>query len=213
MAAGHGDRQLFSGLDLVVANYPEIEQLVVTGASAGSVPTPLFAGLAADALPSKPDIVTFGDSSGAYPDVPAINEVIGSVWGTTTVIPDWPENKGLTTAAEYSFPGLYVQSGEHAPQVRFGRFDYAFDSTQAFFGSLAGIAPDDLVTLIDETEAQVESSGTNLAVYVAPGTQHTIMRSPEVYTMEVEGARLLDWLAELIAGPTPPDVHCVTCTT
>lgn len=207
----HGFTNATAGLDLVLANYPDAEQLVVTGASAGSVPTPLFAGLAADRYPETTDIVTFGDSSGAYPDVPAVNATIGALWGTTNVVPDWPANDGLT-GEDYSIPGLYRQTGLHAPNVRLARFDYAFDGVQAFFGGLAGIAADELVTLIDDTEALAESSGVELSVYVAPGDGHTIMRSGAVYELEVEGVRLIDWLTTLVSGETPGDVHCVECT-
>lgn len=198
-----------AALEHLLATYPTIEQLVVTGASAGSIPTPLFAALAADELPGA-DIVTFGDSSAAYPDVDAINEVIGTTWGTTNAIPDWPETAGLT-AADWSIPELYVYGGRHAPDVRFGRFDFAFDEVQATFGALAGVAADELVTLIDETEAQIEAAGPQLAAYVAPGTEHTIVGSDDFYTLEVEGVRLLDWFTELIAGGTPADVRCTVC--
>jgi hypothetical protein len=37
------------------------------------------------------------------------------------------------------------------------------------------------------------------------------MRSAEVYELEVEGARLIDWLTELFGGTSPADVHCVDC--
>jgi hypothetical protein len=199
-----------AGLDLLLANYPDAEQVVVTGASAGSVPTPLFAGLAADRYPDTTDIVTFGDSSGAYPDAGVINATIGSLWGTTNNLPAWPVAEGLT-AEEFSIPGLYVLAGTQAPEVRYARFDYAFDQTQAFFGSLAGVGADELVTLIDATEAQGETSGIEISAYVAPGSAHTIMRSPEVYELEVEGVRLIDWLTELFGGTSPADVHCVDC--
>lgn len=197
-----------SGLDYLVETYPDVEQLVVMGASAGSVATPLFAALAADRLPNA-EVITFGDSSGAYPDVPAVNETIGTLWGS--VIPDWPENAGLT-AAQWSIPGLYVQAGLHNPDIRFGRFDYAYDEVQSFFGALAGVGADQLVTLIDQTAAQAESTGVPLASYVAPGTDHTIVTQDAFYTMEVEGVRLADWFNELIDGDTPPaDVRCVEC--
>ena len=199
-----------AAVDHLAATYPDVDELLVTGASAGSVPTPLMAGLAGDVLPNA-NIVTFGDSSGAYPDVPAVNEVIGSVWGTTNAIPDWPENDGLT-AADWSFPGLYVQAGLHNPDITFGRFDYAFDDVQATFGALAGVAADDLVTLIDDTEAQVEAGGSPLASYVAPGSDHTIMGSDLVYELEVEGVKLIDWITELVTGGVPDDVRCVECT-
>lgn len=172
-----------AGLDLLLGNYPGAEQVAVTGASAGSVPTPLFAGLAADRCPDTTDIVSFGDSSGGYPDVGVINATIGSLWGTTKNLPAWPVADGLT-AEEYSIPGLYV---------------------------LAGVGADELVTLIDATEALGETSGIEISAYVAPGSAHTIMRSPEVYDLEVEGVRLIDWMTELFRGTSPADVHCVDC--
>ncbi len=205
-----GYANALAALDHLASTYPDVDELLVTGASAGSVPTPLMAGLAGDVLPAA-NIVTFGDSSGAYPDVPAVNEVIGSLWGTTNAIPDWPENDGLT-AADWSFPDLYVQAGLHNPEITFGRFDYAFDEVQATFGALAGVAADDLLTLIDDTEAQVEAGGSPLASYVAPGSHHTIMGSDLVYELEVEGVKLIDWITELVTGDVPDDVRCVECT-
>ena len=198
-----------AAIEYLVANYPDAQQLVVTGASAGSVPTPLVAGLLSDELPDA-EIVTFGDSSGAYPDVPAVNELIGNLWGTTVAVPDWPVNEGLT-AADWSIPDLYVQAGAHAPDITFARFDYAFDDVQATFSALAGVAADQVVQQIDATEAQVEATGVPIATYVAPGTEHTIMAGNEVYEMEVEGVRLIDWITELIDGGVPADVHCVEC--
>ena len=113
------------GLQTVVADYPDVEQLLVAGSSAGSIPSPGFAGLAADVLPDA-EIVTFGDSSAAYPDVPALNAAIGGLWGVQANIPDWPVNEGLTPE-EWSMPGLYVQSGTEHPEITFARFDFAYD--------------------------------------------------------------------------------------
>jgi hypothetical protein len=199
------------GLEQVLANYPDVEQLVVTGVSAGSVPTPVFAALAAETL-TDTDIITFGDGSGAYPDVPVLNETIGAVWGTASVIPDWPENEGLT-AREWSLPGLYVQAGKRSPRITFSRVDYAFDEVQAFFAALAGVPSNELVTLIDRTEAQIEAAGVPLASYIAPGNSHTVIGRDEFYQLEVEGVRLVDFLATLVRGDVPDDVRCVACTT
>lgn len=189
--------------------YPAAEQVLVTGASAGSVPTPLVAGLVSDELPDA-RIITLGDSSGAYPDVPGVNELIGNLWGTTNAIPDWPVNDGIA-AADWSFPDLYVQANRHAPDITFARFDYAFDRVQATFAALAGVGADAVVEQIDATEDQIEELGTPLASYVAPGSEHTIIGGDEVYEMEVEGVRLIDWITELVAGGVPADVRCVDC--
>lgn len=197
------------GLDTVLANYPDVEQLVVTGASAGSIPTPAFAGLASDELPDT-EIVTFGDSSAAYPDAGPLNAVIGDLWGTTNNIPDWPVNEGIT-AEEWSLPGLYVQAGKHAPSITFARFDYAYDNVQSSFAALAGIPADDLLAFIDQSESDIEAEGVPIASYIAPGTDHTIIAGDGFYEMEVEGVRLVDFLTTLVAGEVPDDVSCVEC--
>ena len=198
------------GLDTVVADYPEIEQLVVAGSSAGSVPAPAFAGLAADALPDA-EILAFGDASGAYPDVPELNAQIGAEWGVLANVPDWPVNEGLT-AEEFSFPGLYVQAGTQHPDITFARFDNAFDGVQTFFSGLLGVDASDLLGMIDATEAQIETAGVPLASYIAPGDDHTILGSDDLYVLEVEGVRFVDFLSTLVDGDVPDDVRCTVCS-
>lgn len=206
-----GQANAAKALDYLVTQYPDAQQVVVTGESAGSVPTALYGALVADRLPDA-SVVTFGDSSGAYPDVDPINAVIGDVWGFPSGVPDWPELDGLTVE-QWSFPEQYIYSGHHAPRVRFGRFDHAFDQVQAQYGALAGVPGDELVTLIDTNEKQIEDAGVQVASYVAPGDLHTVVGADSFYTIEVEGVRLVDWLTKLIDDPEPPpDVHCVTCT-
>ncbi len=199
------------GLDTVIARYPDVQQLVVAGSSAGSVPVPTFAGLAADALPDA-EIIAFGDASGAYPDVPELNAQLGADWGVLGNVPDWPVNEGLT-AEEWSFPGLYVQAGTQHPDITFARFDNAFDGVQTFFSVLIGLdTSSDLLATIDGTEAQIEGAGVPVASYIAPGDGHTILGSDDLYDLEVEGVRFVDFLATLVAGDIPADVRCATCS-
>jgi hypothetical protein len=197
------------GLDRVIEQFPDVEQLVVAGASAGSIPTPAFAGLAADELPGV-EIITFGDSSAAYPDVPELNAGIGALWGVLENVPDWPVNEGLAPE-DWSFPGLYVQSGTQHPDITFARFDYAYDDVQAGFAALAGIAADDLLAFIEQTEADIEAAGVPIASYIAPGTAHTVIGRPEFYDLEVDGFLLVDFFADLVAGEVPADIRCVDC--
>ena len=193
----------------LATQFPDATQVVVTGESAGSVPTPLYAGLAHDLLPNAA-ITVLADGSGAYPDVPAINNVIGSMWGTENAIPPWPENAGQT-AATWSFPGLFIQAHKHDPDIIFGRHDYAFDKVQSFFATLAGIDANDLVTLIDNNETQIEQGGVDLRSYIAPGVSHTVLSRPQFYTETVEGVLLVDWVSDLIRRQPDLDVHCTDC--
>jgi hypothetical protein len=198
-----------TALKTMAETFPDATEVVVTGASAGSVPTPLYAGLTRDLLPAA-RISVFADGSGAYPDIPGINGLVGSVWGTMNAVPEWPVNVGIT-AETWSFPGLFVKAGTYAPDIAFARHDYAFDETQVFFAGLGGIATDDLVSLIDRNEAQIEAAGVELDSYISPGHDHTVIGKPEFYTETVNGVLLVDWVRDLIAGKPIDDVHCEDC--
>jgi hypothetical protein len=199
-----------AALATMVERFPDATEIVVAGESAGSVPSPLYAGLTADEYPEA-RITVLADGSGAYPDVPGINAVIGGAWGTTNAVPDWPVNEGVT-AETWSFPGLFVKAGTHADNITFARHDYAFDRTQVFFAGLAGIPADDLVSLIDQNEAQVEAGGVTLFSYITPGDNHTVLGGNAFYTETVNGVLFVDWVTALIEGEPVEDVHCTVCT-
>jgi hypothetical protein len=197
-----------AGVDHLVATFPAATDVVVIGESAGSIPAPLYAGLIADRLPEA-RITVLADSSGAYPDAREINDVVAPAWKADTTIPSWPENQGLTDG--WSFPGLFVRSGRHDPEIVFARHDYASDETQASFLELVGLPADDLASLIDRNEAQIESAGVNMYSYLAPGGEHTVLSDGPLYREEVNGQSLVDWVARLIAGEPIDDVHCTEC--
>jgi Pectinacetylesterase len=198
-----------TALNDMAARFPGAQHVFVAGESAGAVPTPLFAALAADLLPEA-RLTVLADGSGAYPDVPGVNAAIGGAWGTSNAIPDWPENEGLTVD-DWSFPDLFVQAHRHAPDITFARHDYAFDRVQMFFAGLAGLPKDDLVSLIDANETQIEGGGAELHSYIAPGDDHTVLSKSDVYTESVNGERFIDWLSALVNEQPVDDVHCVEC--
>ena len=196
-------------LDHLLERYPDAQELIVSGVSAGSVPTPLYAALAADRLPDA-RITTLGDGSGSYPDDPVINAFLGTQWGAMNAVPDWPETADLGLR-DWSVPGLYVYGGQHAPGVTFARFDFAFDDAQVFYGELVGVAADELVSLMDRNEAEIEAQGVPLASYTAPGSEHTVLWRDLVYEIEVGEFRLIDWIADIVAGDQVEDVRCTDC--
>ena len=199
-----------TALRALADQFPNTTQLVVTGESAGSIPTPVYAGMAHDLLPNAA-ITVLADGSGAYPDIPALNAAVGALWGTEAAIPPWPENAGMT-AADWSFPDLFVQAAKHDPEIIFGRHDYAFDVVQQSFLGGVGVPAADLVTLIDANETQIELGGVDLRSYIAPGASHTVLSRVSFYAETVEGVPLVDWVTDLIRRKPDPDVHCAICT-
>ncbi len=198
-----------AAFDYMVEAFPDATEVFVTGSSAGGVPSPLFGGLASDAYPDA-DIAVLADASGVYADNPAVNVAIGNLWGAFNNTPDWPEIEGQQPE-DFSIPGLFVNSGLHDPDIRFARYDNAYDEVQQSFSSLAGLSNGDLLDIIQANEAFIEDAGVPVASYIAPGTDHTILGYDGMYDLEVEGVSFLDWLSDFVAGEETPDVVCTDC--
>lgn len=198
-----------AAFDYMVEAFPDATEVFVTGSSAGGVPSPLFGGLASDAYPDA-DIAVLADASGVYADNPAVNVAIGNLWGAFNNTPDWPEIEGQQPE-DFSIPGLFVNSGLHDPDIRFARYDNAYDEVQQSFSSLAGLSNGDLLDIIQANEAFIEDAGVPVSSYIAPGTDHTILGYDGMYDLEVDGMSFLDWLNGFVAGEETPDVACTDC--
>ena len=193
-----------AALDHLGATFPDATDVVVMGESAGSVAAPLYGGLVSDRLPDAA-ITVLADGSGSYPDLPAVNELVGTAWGIDSAGPAWFDDAG------FSLPGLFIQSGRHDPDIVFARHDFAYDENQTFWYPYLGIPAGDLRERIDANEAQIENAGVNLRSYIAPGEKHTVLGDAELYTEEVDGQRLVDWVTRLVEGEPVEDVHCDEC--
>jgi Pectinacetylesterase len=195
-----------AALDYLADHYPHASQVVVVGKTAGSVAAPIYGGLAADLLPDA-QVTVFGGQSGHIRLDPDMNaEILGELWGAFDNMPAWEVNEGLT-ARNWGPPRFWIQAGLHDPEIVMARFDYAYDSSAAD----ESMDPTQLLAVIDANEAAIEKAGVILHSYTAPGDGHGIFEWPVFYTMEVNGVRLVDWVAALIAGEPFKDVRCEDC--
>jgi hypothetical protein len=195
-----------SALDTMIERFPNTTQLVVAGSSAGSFPTPVFAAMAGDQLPNA-DLKVFADSSGAVPD--AMGFVVGN-WGTLETLPDWPEIEGLTVD-QFTPAYTFIKAAEHNPKITFLRHDYAFDPVLSQFAQMAGLSPDNLVSVMRTNESKIEATGANVANWISPGAEHTIAVRDELYTEEMNGVRFIEWLTAFVNGKPEDDNYCVDC--
>lgn len=199
-----------AALDHLAATFPGATEVVVVGESAGSIASPLYGGLVSDRLPNA-RITVLADGSGSYPDVPRANEIIAA-WGAGDAITGWPDNID-PTVEQWSFPGLFIQSGRHHPDIVFARHDYAYDENQQTWYPLAGIPTQDLLSLIDANETLIEGAGVNLLSYIAAGDAHTVLSDGTFYAETLNGVKLAEWVNSLIDGEQVDDVHCTDCIT
>jgi Pectinacetylesterase len=199
-----------AALDYLIEAFPDVTDLVVIGASAGSVTSSLYAGVASDRLPET-TITVFADSSGAYPDARALNDILaGRAWGADKAIPAWSMN-AAATGGRWSAPGLVIQSARHDPDIEFARYDHAYDEDQASHLELAGVSVNDLLAVIDANERQIEGAGVNLLSYIAPGNDHVVFDNESLYTEIVNDTALIDWVARVLDREQVNDVHCTDC--
>jgi hypothetical protein len=197
-----------TALDHLAAAFPDATEVVVIGDSAGSVAAPLYGGLASDRLPDA-RITVLAEGSGAYPDVPRVNELFAA-WGIGKAIPSWPENADLTTE-QWSPRAFFIQSARHDPEIVFARLDHAYDEEQESWMPFLGVQAKDLLSLIDANETQIERAGVRVLSYTAPGAEHVVLNDGPFYTVTVNGEKLVDWVTRLIEGKSVDDVHCRQC--
>jgi hypothetical protein len=196
-----------AALATLLDRFPDVEQLVVAGSSAGAFTTPIFAGLAADELPNA-RVSVIADSGGAVPSAIA---AVTANWGTVESLPDWPEFAETSTAAMITPAFSFTKVAEHNPSIRFMRHDFAYDQVLSSYARMAGLSPDGLVDVMREGEASIEAAGGQVAAWVSPGDAHTILGRADFYTEELNGIRFLDWLNEFLAGTPVDDNYCVDC--
>jgi Pectinacetylesterase len=198
-----------AALDYLVDAFPAATQVVVVGESAGAIAAPLYAGLVSDRLPEA-KMTVLADGAGSYPDEPRFNDIL-SGWGFHDMAPQWSAD-AEPTAEDWSAPELFVQSGRHDPAIVFARHDYAYDNNQVFWHETVGVPAEDLLSLIDTNETQIEGAGVNLLSYIAPGDEHTVLTDGRFYDEAVNGQSLVDWVTKLVEGESVDDVHCTQCT-
>lgn len=204
----NGSVNASTALAAMATAFPDADEVVVAGASAGSASAPLYGGLAHDAIPDA-RITVVADGSGAYPGDEGITSAIGSLWGVTNRLPAWPSSEGAPDSA-WSLPGLFVQAGRHVPDITMATINNAYDDVQAGFSALIG-STGDLRDKILANDEWIEAEGIEVRSWVTPGTGHTIIARPELYDTEVDGTALHEWLAALVAGDDVPDVRCTEC--
>jgi hypothetical protein len=72
---------------------------------------------------------------------------------------------------------------------------------------------EELLSLVNANQTQIEAAGVNLLSYIAPGDEHVVLGDGLFHTEEVNGETLVDWVTRLIEGEPVDDVHCTECTT
>ena len=199
----HGLDNGTAALDWMYSHFDDPSAVFVSGSSAGSIPSPVYATWIKEHWPGA-RVAQLGDGAGGYRGASESKPYLQ--WGTLGAL-NWGELVGLEDTL--SFEDLYVASAKRAANVQYAQYDTAEDDVQLQFLQLAGTPTPSLLPLLDANHEEIAAAAPNFRSFVAGGELHTILRRPEVYTYRVGDTTFLEWLTDLVEGR---DVHSVRCS-
>lgn len=200
-------------LDWMAIQYPELEQVFLTGCSAGAYGSIMWAAHIAEMYPEA-DLVQMGDS------------------GVGIITDNWFQQSFPAWNAEASFPThipsldpalediagkdsayLYQEVAGHYPEGRFAQFNTYLDATQVtYFQYMGGGTQEEWTTQMLERIGSIQDTTDNFSSFIAPGEAHCIINSNEMYALESDGVLFVDWLSQLLDGEVPESIDCDECT-
>jgi hypothetical protein len=193
----NGAANAMAAFEWAFAHVPAPRTIVVTGESAGSVPTPVYAALASMHYP-RARVIALGDGSGSY----------GSASGVTATWRGLPFLRSLNVlpgldSATLTYPGMYGLAARSSSRIMFAEINSAEDSTQAFYLRATNTSSPSVPTLLAENYATIKRAVPTFRSYTWPGGMHTIIPRAQFYTTTVDGVRLRDWVDALVNGAPP----------
>ena len=200
-----GDANATAALAWLYDRIDDPAQVLVTGVSAGSLGSAVFAHEVASRFP-KADVVQLGDASGGYRAPDAVPAVL-SAWGAKQTL----ERVTATTLDRWSFESVYMDKVRSASNLRMAQINYHEDEVQLSFLALLGQRDVRLIDLLDANLEEIETSSTDFSSYILPGRRHGIIRDDVFFDAVVDGVRLRDWTASLIDGEEVTSVDCAEC--
>lgn len=198
-----GRANVQSALDWVYANYPAPSRVFVSGASAGAIASPFYAGIVADHYPQAV-VVQYGGGAGGY-RARAVSGLL-EAWGAFTNMPDWPELAGFDRAA-FATEDFYRVTAMRHPGMLMGQFNNLDDDVQQMFLTLMGVS-DPVRGLMQANLDELAEDIPNFRSYSASGKDHTLLRYDRLYTTETEGLRAVDWVRRLAEGRGTASISC-----
>jgi hypothetical protein len=194
----------------IVPTFPDAEQVLLTGISAGGFGAAASVKLVQEAFGDVP--VTLIDDSGPPMSSTYLPECLQRRWRQTWGLDgsilrdcggDCPRRDDFMVAYTLHVARAY-------PERLGGLIETTADSViTLFFGYGAGDCTGSLLTPLPaadftagllEYRAILQDEGANLGTYYIDGDTHTWLASDALYARTTDGVRLIDWVADIVQG-------------
>ncbi len=189
-------------LKWVYHHFPDVEEVFVTGCSAGSYGALTHSAFIARNYPDA-KISVLGDSGAGIITENFFAESFPN-WNAQAAIPEWIP--GLQVPIEtLHFGDLAKIIANAFPNVRFAQYNTAFDDNQTFYFNVMGGDREDWPGLMRDRMQFIREGTPNFRYFIPPGPVHCVLPYHHFYTVESDGTRFVDWLEAFAHGDSLPD--------
>lgn len=176
--------------------YRAPKQVFVTGCSAGSVGSAVFAPYVIRRYPHA-IVNQLGDSL-AFVFPRRVN--IEEGYRADRNLPRWIPAMRRFDASRMTMAEYYSIIANFYRGHRFAQFDYADDAVQARYYVALGGRSSDFPRALARSLATIRRNARNFRSYVAPGASHCVLPLQRFYTTEYKATRLARWVTAVAAG-------------
>lgn len=207
-------------LEWIYKEYKELDEIFVTGTSAGSYASIYWLPYIRRNYPKeKTRIIQMGDAGSGIVTNQFLEESLEN-WNARKYLPNFVPGLDdlMDDPRKASMFDIYRLAAKTYPEVSFSQTGFAYDQGSIFFLELMGSETDVEIEdfdqfYFDELTKGMESLRDipNFSYYISPGEQHTIIDNANFYTMESNGVKMVDWFAKLMGEKNPGGVLCQEC--
>ncbi|MEJ7727751.1 MAG: pectin acetylesterase-family hydrolase [Polyangiaceae bacterium] len=200
-------------LDWVYDNFSAPEHVLVTGCSAGSYGSAMWAPHVMNHYQGSA-VTQFGDSGAGIITQEFFQESFPS-WNAEQAFPSFIPalDPAQVDILDTALPDLYAGVGNYFGEQRVSQYNTAFDENQTFYYTAMGATDgaegwsQKMYASIDETEQRAD----NFQSFIASGEQHCILLYDNFYTVNAGGGLLTDWRQGMVDRATPVSPRCTDC--
>ncbi|MCI0710696.1 MAG: pectinacetylesterase family protein [Chloroflexi bacterium] len=186
-----------TALQWAYENIQQPESVFVTGCSAGSMGSMFHVPYIIEQYPTA-HLTQIGDSlSLLNTTAPGID----SIWQAFDNVPDWIPGLAEMDLSEWSTAQHYIEIANFYPDYTFGEVNSNADRVQVFYTFPEGEGDAAAWTaMLDRHLNTIWDSVPNYRSFTIGGNTHCLLPRDAFYDYEIDGVRLVDWIAALDRG-------------
>ena len=193
-----------AALEWVYENFPDPDQIFVTGCSAGAYGAIMHSAYIAHHYGEGVPVTALGDSGvGVITDTFFADSFPN--WKAAEQLPDWIDAFVDLDINDMDITDVYVGVAEAYPNNRFAHYTTAFDSNQEFYYTVMGGEEAQWNTTATQYLAEIRERAPNFRYFLAPGEIHCAVIYDIFYEAMVGDVTLSSWVQDLVFGDALPD--------